>query len=295
MTSQSSPVRWNVSLRVAAIDFLNPAPLMYAFEHAGPNSNELAQRYTLHYTQPSQCAADLLAGRADLGLIPIAALTPELAVVSGCTIASLDRVRSIQLIVKQPHTLASVRTIAADTASRSSVAYAQVLFRHFHASSPEFLPAAADPIAMLAPADAALVIGDPALLALERREAIEAAVGPCTWFDLAHEWHTRTQLPWVAAVWAVRPEALNESSAQQLVADLNRSRESGLANIDAIVNTWTPRIAIPPATIRTYLTENIYYSLDARCLDAITLFRRLAAEVGALPPLPALNMLGDWA
>ena len=86
-------------LRVAAIDFLNPAPLMWDFEHP-PHNAELAQRFQLHYTQPSLCADDLLANRADLGLIPIASLTPDLAIIPGCTIASLDRVRSIQLIVK---------------------------------------------------------------------------------------------------------------------------------------------------------------------------------------------------
>jgi chorismate dehydratase len=36
-------------LRVAAIDFLNPAPLMWDFEHP-PRAAELAQRYTLHST-----------------------------------------------------------------------------------------------------------------------------------------------------------------------------------------------------------------------------------------------------
>src|ERR1700729_2310462 len=115
-------------LRVAAINFLNPAPLMWDFEHP-PLASELAQRYHLHYTLPSLCAEELLSGRADLGLIPIAALTPDLAIVPGCTIASLGRVRSIQLIVKQPYTLSTVKTIAADTASRSSLAYAEILFR----------------------------------------------------------------------------------------------------------------------------------------------------------------------
>src|SRR5580692_9631889 len=148
-------------LRVAAINFLNPAPLMWDFEPP-PLAATLAQRYTLHYTQPSRCADELLAERADLGLIPIASLTPSLAIVPGCTIASLDRVRSIQLIVKQKsgatastgYSLAQVRTIAADTASRSSLAYAQILFRRFIGADPTFLPAAADPIAMLSRADA---------------------------------------------------------------------------------------------------------------------------------------------
>jgi chorismate dehydratase len=296
----------HTKLRVAAINFLNPAPLMWDFEHP-PLSDELAQRYTLHYTQPSLCADELLAARADLGLIPIASLTPDLAIVPGCTIASLNEVRSIQLIVKSnntkssntksPHTLSTIKTIAADTASRSSLAYAEILFRKFLHTHPVFLPAAADPIAMLQQADAAILIGDPALLALESREVIEKEIGPCQWFDLAHEWCTRTELPWVAAVWAVRPEALSQFkapstlTAAQLTEDLEASRNHGLLNIEKLVEQWTPRIAIPPATIRHYLSSNIHYVLNTDCIHAIERFRQYAAEVDVLPPLPRLRFL----
>jgi len=280
-------------LRVAAINFLNPAPLMWDFEHP-PLAAELAQRYLLHYTVPSRCAEELLAARADLGLIPIASLTSDLAIVPGCTIASLDEVRSIQLIVKSPHTLATVKTISADTASRSSLAYAEILFRKFLNTHPAFLPAAADPIAMLQQADAAILIGDPALLALESRDAIEEKIGPCRWFDLAHEWRIRTNLPWVAAVWAVRPEALDgpkNLTAAQLTEDLEASRNHGLLNIENLVEQWTPRIAIPPATIRHYLSHNIHYVLNTDCVRAIELFRQYAAETGILPPLSHLRFL----
>jgi len=280
------------TLRVAAINFLNPAPLMWDFEHP-PLAATLARRYSLHYTQPSLCADELLAARADLGLIPIASLTPALAIVPGCTIASLNEVRSIQLIIKSPHTLGTVKTIAADTASRSSLAYAEILFRKFLRTHPAFLPAAADPIAMLQLADAAILIGDPALLALESREDIETIVGPCQWFDLAHEWRTRTNLPWVAAVWAVRPEALTlpETTAAQLTEDLETSRNHGLLNIENLVEQWIPRIAIPAATIRHYLSHNIHYVLNTDCIRAIELFRQYAAEVDILPPLPRLRFL----
>ena len=290
---------------------------MWDFEHP-PRAAALAARYDIRYTQPALCADDLLAGRADLGLIPIASLTPALAIVPGCTIASLDRVRSIQLIVKLsrpksqvPHvlhsptvqnmgspsanaeTLASVRTIAADTASRSSLAYAQILFRKFVGTDPEFLPAPADPIAMLTRADAALLIGDPALLALESRDQIEAAVGPCLWLDMAHEWQYRTGLPWVAAVWAVRPESLTASSigTSELIDDLQQSRTNGLAHINALVDEWTPRIAIPPTTIRNYLTRNIHYTLSPDCIAAISLFRTYATQADILPALPSLRFL----
>jgi chorismate dehydratase len=304
---------------------------MWDFDHP-PLASALALRYQLHSTQPSLCADDLLANRADLGLIPVASLTPELAIVSDCAIASLDRVRSIQLIIKLDrrrngnknchserseesphfagaphleemweksaadlafvdHALAAVRTVAADTASRSSLAYAQILFRKFLRTDPTFLPAPADPIAMLQQADAALLIGDPALVAQESRAHIESTVGPCLWLDLAHQWTSRTRLPWVAAVWAVRPESLTHITPAQLTADLQLSRDHGLTHIDSLVEEWTPRIAIPPATIRRYLTHHIHYTLSPACIDAIALFRRYAAESAILPPLPTLRFL----
>lgn len=285
---------------------------MWDFEHA-PRAAELQKRYNVHLTQPSQCAVELQEGRAGLGLIPIAALTPELAIVPGCTIASLDHVRSIQLIVKRSLApgkranlqtddvqstdtlLRAIRTVAADTASRSSLAYAHVLFRRFLSTDPEFVPAAADPVTMLRHSDAALLIGDPALLALEARAGIEAdpAIGPCLWVDIAHQWRMRTGLPWVAAVWAARPEALAAAdlAPSDLIRDLNRSRDAGLANIPALVVEWSPRIALPSPTIHTYLTAHIHYTLTQDCISTIELFRRYAAEADILPSLPQLRFL----
>ena len=285
---------------------------MWAFEHP-PRQAELAARYSIHYTAPSRCATELHESRAGLGLIPIAALTPALAIVPGCTIASLDRVRSIQLIVKRRvvapasaagddlaehalgRALRAIRTIAADTASRSSVVYAQVLFRRFLDADPLFTPAAANPAFMLQAADAALLIGDPALLALEARAEIEShpAIGPCLWIDIAHQWRLRTGLPWVAAVWAARPEALIAANLapEQLIADLNNSRDAGLAHIADLVDEWSPRIPLPPSTIREYLTQNIHYTLTADCIAAMELFRRFAAETAVLPALSELRFL----
>jgi chorismate dehydratase len=228
-------------LRVAAIDFLNPAPLLYHFEHS-PQAEELGGRYDVHYTQPSLCAAELLEGRADLGLIPVAALTEELAIVPGCTIASLGKVRSIQLVLRPGLTLETVRTVATDAASRSSLAYTQIIFRTFVGNDPEFLaPMAADPVAML--------------------------------------------------VWAVRPEAVTAVTAGRLMDDLVNSRDAGLQHREELVREWTPRIAVPAATIREYLTGNIYYELTPDCVRGVERFRAEAARIGALAPLGRLRFL----
>jgi chorismate dehydratase len=262
-------------------------------------ASQLRAHYDVHYTTPANCAAELLNGTADLGLIPIASLTPELAIVPGCTIASLHEVRSILLLVKNPRNfsndaaLKAVRTVAADAASRSSQAYAHILFEHFHQTKPAFLEHLADPIPMLNQADAALLIGDPALLAREHRAAIEAAHPGLLWLDLATVWRELTGLPWVAAVWAVRPQAIDSEgfTASQLIADLSVSRDNGLAHIDELVREWTPRLEVPAATIHTYLTENIHYTLDAACVEATEMFRGLAAGIGVLPELGKLNFL----
>ena len=290
-------------LRVAAISFLNPAPLLYNFEHA-PAAAELRTRYDVHYTLPSRCAAELHAGEADLGLIPVAELTPELRVVPGCTIASQREVRSILLLVRtdasesQADALRRIRSIAADNASRSSAAYVRVLLGRFYGATPELVQHPADPLEMLRGFDAALLIGDPALLARERRPEIDRVFEvdggeSLLWIDVAQLWHQHTGLPWVAAVWAVRPKALQGSDVPpgRLIEDLNASREAGLAHIEDLVAEWTPRLALPPATIRTYLTENIYYQLDAPCAEAIDRFRAYAAELRVLPPLPVLPFL----
>jgi chorismate dehydratase len=294
-----------VPLRVSAISFLNPAPLLFNFQHE-PTASQLRPQYELHYTTPAHCARELHTGAADLGLIPIAELTPQLAIVPGCTIASLGEVRSILLLVKNPdklttaEVLARVTTIATDNASRSSTAYAHILFERFYNNRPTFTEQRADAVTMLASADAALLIGDPALLAREQRPEIdsqlEAALAgtPLLWLDLAALWREHTGLPWVAAVWVVRPETLPLTglTPAQLAADLAASRDAGLASIDTLVREWTPRIPVAPDTIRTYLTRNIHYTLDPDCLRAIEHFRALAAELGTLPPLPQLNLLG---
>jgi chorismate dehydratase len=268
--------------RIAAIRFLNPAPLMWDFEHP-PLREELALRYEIDWMLPSECADRLATGRADLGLIPIAALAvnPALRILPGCTIASKGKVRSLLLVRRASQPLDKIRTVAADLASRSTVAYARILFRHWGNAQAAFLPMAADLDAMLAHADAAILIGDPALLALEERaNRFERSEEELVYHDLASEWRTLTGLPFVSAVWAAAGESARDEIAAQ---DFIRSRDHGLANIDALVEYWDSRMALPEETLRSYFTTNIHYVLDEECREGMRCFFRLAAEAGILP------------
>jgi chorismate dehydratase len=269
-------------LRIAAIGFLNPAPLMWDFEHP-PLDAPLALRYQIDRMSPSECAARLASDTADIGLIPIAALatTPGLRILPGCTIASQGRVRSLILVRRASLRLQSLRSVAADMASRTTLAHARILFRHWGNPDVPFLPAVANLDSMLQRADAAILIGDPALLALEERANRFARTGEeLVYHDIAEEWHTLTGLPYVSAVWCC---AHGERFYKDVSEDFIQSRDHGLQNIDALVAEWSSRIAIPEQTIRAYLTTNIHYVLDEECLEAMKVFFRMAAQAGALP------------
>ena len=269
-------------LRIAAIGFLNPAPLMWDFEHP-PLDAPLALRYQIDRMSPSECAARLASGAADIGLVPIAALatTPGLRILPGCTIASTGRVRSLLLVRRAAHPLAALRSVAADTASRTTLAYARILFHKWGNPAVPFLPAAADLDAMLQRADAAILIGDPALLALEERaNRFERTGEELAYHDLAEEWRALTGLPFVSAVWgAACGGPLDESIANEFI----QSRNHGLQNIDALVAERSAKLPIPEETIRSYLTANIHYILDKECIDGMKGFFRMAAELGVLP------------
>jgi chorismate dehydratase len=272
-------------LRVAAIRFLNPAPLMWDFEHP-PHNAELAAGYQVDWMLPAECADRLATGTADIGLAPIASLAvnPSLRVLPGCTIASKHRVRSLLLVRRAHQPLDKLRTVAADTASRTTIAHARILFHHWGNSSLRYLPMPGNLDMMLHTADAAILIGDPALLALEERANREVRTGEeLMYHDLAEEWRKLTGLPFVSAVWAAIGSAWGSALEERVATDLIRSRDHGLAKIDALVAEWSGRLPLPEDVIRTYFTSNIHYVLDEECQEGIRCFFRKAAELGILP------------
>ncbi|HUA13707.1 MAG TPA: menaquinone biosynthesis protein [Verrucomicrobiae bacterium] len=268
------------SLRISAISYLNTAPLMWDFEHGASG-----RHFEIAYTLPSACARALAAGTADIGIIPAAAYAevPGLRVLPDVAIASRRAVRSILLVSKGP--VEDARTVALDTSSMTSVALAKVLFDKWLGGAREYTPMPPDVDQMLARHDAALLIGDPALrVDRTRYQAL----------DLAEEWIRRTGKPFVFAFWAVRLAALSDADpALDLAGIFRDSRDHGLqpGNLDRIASEWAPQLGITEAAVHSYLTENIHYELDTRCLEGLRLFYRYAAEIGALPAAPELRFV----
>ena len=267
-------------LRISAISYLNTAPLMWDFEHGESGSD-----FDISYTLPSACARALQAGVADIGIIPAAAYAqiPGLMVLPDVAIASRRPVRSILLVSKAP--VEEVRTVALDTSSMTSVALTKVLFEKWLGGGRTFTSMPPDLDKMLTEHDAGLIIGDPALQIDRSRYHT---------LDLAEEWIRHTGKPFVFAFWAIRQAALDEAaSSLDLPAVFRKSRDHGLepSSLDHIIREWAPRLGITEADVRSYLTENIYYHLDAPCLEGLRLFYRYAAEIGALENAPEIKFL----
>ncbi|HMK22200.1 MAG TPA: menaquinone biosynthesis protein [Terriglobales bacterium] len=265
-------------LRISAISFLNTVPLMWDFAHGAAGS-----QFEINYTVPSECAAQLRSGTADIGIIPAAAYAsvPDLAILPGVAIAARRPVRSILLVSKV--TLEQIRTISLDTSSLTSVALTKVLFDRWLGGHMTFSSMAPDVDRMLAEHDACMVIGDTALR-VDRYKYLT--------LDLAEEWIRFTGKPFVFAFWAVRQAAL-ENAPPDLAAIFQNSRDRGVRpeNIAEIAQEWAPRVGLTEAEVRSYLTENIHYQLDSGCLEGLQLFYRYAADCGALPTAPALRFV----
>jgi chorismate dehydratase len=266
-------------LRISAISYLNTAPLMWDFEHG-----HAASHFEISYTIPSACARALADGSADIGIIPAAAYTqvPGLQILPDVAIASRRAVRSILLVSKVP--LEKVRTVALDTSSMTSVALAKILLK-WQGGERQYSPMDPNLEQMLDRCDAALVIGDPALQVDRSRYHT---------LDLAEEWIRVTGKPFVFAFWAVRGEALKEVDPSLDLATIFReSRDHGLqpSSLGQIAREWSRRLKLSEQEVRTYLTENIHYGLDAECLDGLLTFYRYAADIAALPATPQLHFL----
>ena len=188
-------------MRVSAVSYLNTWPLVWGFSD-GPQRG----LYDFRFDLPAQCADAVGTGEADIGLVPCAELDRlGLDFLPDLGIACEGPVRSILLISRCD--IPKIRTLAADSSSRTSVALSRILLAERYGCRPAITAQAPNLEDMLAEHDAALIIGDPAL-------RIEPATLPWKTLDLGAEWVEWTGLPMVFAVWAGRTRALRPDIAK---------------------------------------------------------------------------------
>jgi predicted solute-binding protein len=208
--------------------------------------------FDLSFEIPSVCADRLAAGSADIGLVPvIEARRQHLEMVPGLGIACNGPVRSILLVSHVP--APEIRTVAVDCSSRTSVALTDLVLRHRFGVECQLIPHGPQLGSMLAIADAALLIGDSAL----RFHPDEL---PFHVYDLGQEWKWMTGLPMVFAVWAGRPEVIDDGVASVL----HDSWTFGRTHIEEIIAAEGPRRGFPEELVRQYLTHYIHFELTAQ-------------------------------
>jgi chorismate dehydratase len=243
------------SVRVGSVPYLNAKPLTQAI--GSPVS----------LLEPSRLAADLRAGHLDVGLVPLMEVLEAPAgmyrIVNSVAIGAERDVYSVYL--NYTGALGKIQTVALDPASKTSVELARLVLEKFHRLTPRY-------VSPDEPADAQLLIGDPAII---HRQAHPEQ----NYLDLGEAWREQTRLPFVFAVWALRlPLWQSIWTARQL----RQAKRTGVANINLIARN---------AFERGYLAGNLCYDLGEPQKRAIEKFAALLVELDRLPAAPKLNFI----
>lgn len=249
----------NPRLRVGTVSYLNTVPLVWGMLH-GPQREQVA----LSFSIPSVCAEEIERGRIEIGLAPVAEIARQgLESIPGLGISCFGPVRSILLFSRVPWR--DVRTLAADASSRTSVQLARVILRERYGTEPRITGQQPNLQAMLSTADAALIIGDPAL-------RVDPDQLSFYWLDLGAEWLALTGLPMVFAAWAGKA-----GSCLKAAFDITQgSYEFGKARLGEIVEQEYGKRQIKKELADRYLRENIRFEIGPKEEQGLRAFLELA-------------------
>jgi chorismate dehydratase len=273
------------AVRLGAVGYLNARPLVYGLERSS--------RFDVRFDVPSVCADLLHEGGIDVGLIPSIEYlrgpsgVGHYRIVPDLAIASRGEVASVALYTRKP--VSDVRSIAMDTSSRTSVALVRVLCARLFKIQPAIESRTPDVTAMLADCDAALIIGDNALLTDRTRDTtyggVSSDVEAVERIDLGEAWTKWTGLPFVYAFWAGRTGSLKAADVEAL----QKARDAGVLRSDEIARDYFPHAPVHQEIGARYLRDNIKYSLGDEERAGLELFYRYAAEIGGVASVGMLQ------
>lgn len=248
-------------IRVGIVNYLNTRPLLKGL-------NQLALNGEIHLIQdyPARIADDLIAGRVDIGLVPVAVLPhlSQASIIGSHCIATEGSVASVCLFSEQP--LESLDTILLDYQSRTSVQLLQILLRDYWKKEVKFIPSHTSAyIDQIQGRSGGLIIGDRALNAYDRFNYK---------YDLGEAWLQLTGMPFVFAVWVSRI-ALEE----RFIEKFNQANELGLSAKEEIALENAGAVSY---NLYHYFTNNIDYYFTERKRMALDHFLTYSST---LPPL----------
>src|ERR1051325_5186459 len=261
--------------RLAASSYLNTAPLIWSFIRG--SRREAVELLT--DKAPARCAGMLAAREVDAALVPVIEYQriPDISIVPSVCVGSRAAVRSVVLVTRR-NNLKKVERVALDDSSRTSADLVKIIFREFRGFEPEWKSATPDLQSMLMQADAALLIGDPAMKIPRDQFRV---------FDLATLWHEFTGFGFVFAMWMAGNDKLGKIHA----VDFAAARDEALAHLDDIAVENESQLGLSPAEIRTYLTENITFQMDEKMEGGLKLYFELAHKHGLIDQVKSLTFL----
>ena len=239
--------RW----RIGAVSYLNTRPLLLGIEQESfLKSIDLVKSY------PANIAQDLLSGKIDIGLVPVAIL-PQLSdphIISNYVIGANGAVASVALFSEVP--IDEIKSIYLDYQSRTSVQLLKILLSQFWKKEVEFISATEGYIAQISGTTAGVIIGDRALENLSKYPYV---------YDLSLAWKQHTGVPFVFAAWVA-----NQPIPAAFMAAFDTANGYGLAHLDEV-------IALIPAQeqvydLHKYYTENISYFYDEEMKQGLAAF-----------------------
>ncbi|GAA4596106.1 chorismate dehydratase [Actinoplanes octamycinicus] len=271
--------------RVGHIQFLNCLPIYWGLMRSGALLD-----VDLHKDTPDRLSAALVAGDLDIGPITLVEYlkhADQLLLLPDLAVGSDGPVLSVNLVSTRPPAELDKRPVALGSTSRTGVLLAQMLLSERYGVEPTYFRCPPDLSQMLQVADAAALIGDPALRALYEAPALGLQV-----IDLADAWREWTGLPMVFAVWAVRKEfaATHPGQVKDVHEAFQRSKELSLGELDEVAEAaarWEPFDA---PTLANYFRA-LDFSLGERQIQGVSEFARRAANRGEVPPLPSDGLL----
>ncbi len=245
-------------IKISVVSYLNSKPFILALQNA-----EIEKDFIVSLDTPADCAAKLLDGRIDIGLVPVA-IIPEMKsayIISDYCIAANGSVNSVLLLSHEP--LDRIKSIFLDYQSRTSIQLVKILAEKLWKIQPEWIKGEPGYEDLMQGDKAGIIIGDRALVARSKFPYV---------YDLSAEWKQLTGLPFVFACWVA-----NRIIPTQLIEKLNNSLKHSIQMIPEVLAQFESA-DLTTKEAEKYLTENIHYLLDDKKREGLNLFLNYLAE-----------------
>jgi chorismate dehydratase len=248
-------------IKISAVKYANTYPFIYGLTESG-----FDKKVILETDHPSDCAAKLISGKVDIGLIPVAALplVKEYQIIGDYCIGATGNVRTVLLLSNVP--FEDVTSIYLDYRSRSSINLIKVLARNFWFREFKWINTSKGfDFLNIGLNEAVVLIGDQCF-EYENRYRYK--------IDLAREWVKHTGLPFVFACWTS-----NRLLENSFIKEFNYALRLGVNNINGVVEKFGQTGVINGIVLKNYLIQNINFNFDEDKKKGLKLFLDLMGKL----------------